>query len=107
MPRIAYESHKFTAASRGIIDTANEILNELSARGYVLTIRQLYYQFVARGLIPLDPAVIDELIVKAIKPLIDRTCWQADERRERVGRRLISEHASAIADAGAEEDDDG
>jgi len=45
--------HKnFRAKSRAIIVKANEIIEEYSAQGYSLTLRQLYYQFVARGLIP-------------------------------------------------------
>jgi len=45
--------HKnFRAKSRAIIRKANEIIEEYSAQGYSLTLRQLYYQFVARGLIP-------------------------------------------------------
>lgn len=42
----------FNASSRAVIRRANEILNEYRERGFVLTLRQLYYQFVQRGLIP-------------------------------------------------------
>lgn len=42
----------FTAKSRIVIRQANRILEEYEARGFVLTLRQLYYQFVQRGLIP-------------------------------------------------------
>ena len=41
----------FRAASLAIIDQANEIITEYRAQGYSLTLRQLYYQFVARDLI--------------------------------------------------------
>ncbi len=34
-----------------LIDTANDIIREYQRDGYTLTLRQLYYQFVARGLI--------------------------------------------------------
>jgi hypothetical protein len=34
-----------------MIEQANEIINEYAAQGYSLTLRQLYYQFVARDLI--------------------------------------------------------
>jgi len=45
--------HKnFRAKSRALIIKANEIIEEYSAQGYSLTLRQLYYQFVARDLIP-------------------------------------------------------
>lgn len=42
----------FRAKSRAIIIKANEIIEEYRAQGYSLTLRQLYYQFVARDLIP-------------------------------------------------------
>lgn len=35
-----------------MIKTANDILNDYARQGYQLTLRQLYYQFVARDLIP-------------------------------------------------------
>jgi hypothetical protein len=38
-------------ASLSMIDRANMIINEYQAAGYVLTVRQLYYQLVARGII--------------------------------------------------------
>lgn len=41
----------FRAATLAMIDQANEIINEYAAQGYSLTLRQLYYQFVARDLI--------------------------------------------------------
>ena len=39
------------AKTRGLIDQADDIINEYDALGYILTVRQLYYQFVARGII--------------------------------------------------------
>lgn len=52
MPCIAYVERKFSADSLAIIEKANEIIGEYSAAGYDLTLRQLYYQFVSRDLIP-------------------------------------------------------
>lgn len=51
MPLIAYKPQKFSAASMAVIDRANAILAEYAESGYDLTLRQLYYQFVARGLL--------------------------------------------------------
>ena len=42
----------FRAKTEAIIAMANSIIEEYSAQGYSLTLRQLYYQFVARDLIP-------------------------------------------------------
>lgn len=49
MPLLAYEQKKFSAGSRRLIDIANAICREYAQAGYDLTLRQLYYQFVARG----------------------------------------------------------
>lgn len=49
---ISYQDIRFSKASKGIIDQANEIIQEYLDAGFVLTLRQLYYQFVARDLIP-------------------------------------------------------
>lgn len=49
MPKIAYIDKKFRAASLATIETANAIIAEYVAQGFDLTLRQLYYQMVARG----------------------------------------------------------
>ena len=40
------------AESLAVIEKANEILEQYAAQGFDLTLRQLYYQFVARDLVP-------------------------------------------------------
>jgi len=52
MPRIAYTPKVFSRAHRSIIDSANQIIDEYQQQGFDLTLRQLYYQFVARDLLP-------------------------------------------------------
>lgn len=49
---ICYVPKKFTSAHLQIIGTADEILKEYAEQGFLLTLRQLYYQFVARDLMP-------------------------------------------------------
>ena len=51
MPKIQYKEQNITRGTEIIIKQANSIINEYTRDGYVLTLRQLYYQFVARGLI--------------------------------------------------------
>lgn len=51
MPKIEYIRRNFSQNSCKIIDQANEILDEYERQGFRLTLRQLYYQFVARDLI--------------------------------------------------------
>ena len=43
--------YKPQAAIRAIIEQANEIIEEYEAQGFTLTLRQLYYQFVARDVL--------------------------------------------------------
>ena len=52
MPKIEYLSKNFSAAVIGVIAKANDIIREYELQGFALTLRQLYYQFVARDLIP-------------------------------------------------------
>ncbi len=52
MPRIQYIQHNFTAATRATIAEATKIIELYAAQGFKLTLRQLYYQFVSRDLIP-------------------------------------------------------
>lgn len=49
MPLITYVFKHFRDKSYDDIDRANHVLNEYAEQGYTLTLRQLYYQFVARG----------------------------------------------------------
>lgn len=51
MPYISYRSYKPNDAARTVIMTANAILREYDEQGFCLTLRQLYYQFVARDLL--------------------------------------------------------
>jgi len=49
MPKISYIDRAFAPGTQAIIDRANVILAEYEAQGFDLTLRQLFYQFVARG----------------------------------------------------------
>lgn len=52
MPKIKYQEIKLSAPKLAVIAQANAIIAEYAAQGFDLTLRQLYYQFVARDLIP-------------------------------------------------------
>lgn len=52
MPREKFVDRDFAAGSLTLINQANQIIDEYRRRGFVLTLRQLYYQFVGRALIP-------------------------------------------------------
>lgn len=51
MPKTAYIQRAFGLAARKIIGKASEIIAEYQAQGFILTLRQVYYQFVSRDLI--------------------------------------------------------
>ena len=50
--KICYVLKRFSRACTSTINKADSILNEYAAQGFVLTLRQLFYQFVARDFIP-------------------------------------------------------
>lgn len=52
MGKEAYKSFRFSAAVIDLIDTCNNIVEEYIEAGFRLTVRQLYYQLVARDVVP-------------------------------------------------------
>lgn len=79
-----FQDFNLRASSLALIETANGIIREYAAQGYQLTLRQLYYQHVARGLIENTEKSyknLGELINKGrLAGLID---WSAIEDRTR------------------------
>lgn len=51
MPKIEYQSKNFRGDTLAIIESAVDIVSAYQQQGFILTLRQLYYQFVARGLL--------------------------------------------------------
>lgn len=52
MPKIQYKEISFQKKSLELIKLINQVIGEYSKQGYELTLRQAYYQLVARGYIP-------------------------------------------------------
>ena len=52
MPLIEYVEKKFRPDALAMIEQANEIIAEYADQDLDLTLRQLYYQFVSRDLLP-------------------------------------------------------
>jgi hypothetical protein len=89
---------RFTADSSAIIGAINGFLDEYTAQGYTLTLRQVYYQLIARDLLPAswaDPATGTKNSVKNYKRvgsllsdarLAGLVDWNAIEDRGRVLR---------------------
>jgi hypothetical protein len=89
MAKICYVPKRFTAKRMAVIEKANEIIEAYQAQGYRLTLRQLYYQFVARDLIPNKQNEYDNLgnVINdaRLAGLVD---WNAIEDRTRNMQRL-------------------
>lgn len=84
MPKICYVAKNFRDSSLELIDKINAVIEEYSAQDYRLTLRQCYYQLVARGIIENNQRVYKttgSLINDArLAGLID---WNAIEDRTR------------------------
>lgn len=52
MPTIQYKEMRFSADKMKIVSNAIKIINEYRQKGYDLTLRQVYYQFVSRDILP-------------------------------------------------------
>lgn len=100
MSLIAYESHKFQPTALALIDYSNNIILDYQSQGFVLTLRQLYYQLVAKDIIPNKQKEYDRLsnvISNARRSgLVD---WNAiiDRTRNIIGNKHEESPSSAIS----------
>lgn len=89
MPKICYVEKNFRSESLALIDKINAVIEEYERQGYSLTLRQCYYQLVARAIIPNNERSYKNtgnLINDArLAGLID---WNAIEDRTRNLQRL-------------------
>lgn len=89
MPYIKYQDIRIQKKGLALIDQINTIIDDYTAQGYSLTLRQVYYQLVSRDIIENSERSyknIGELINNGrLAGLID---WQAIEDRTRFIRSL-------------------
>jgi hypothetical protein len=89
MPRIAYKEMTLGEERLKVVNAANIIILEYQAQGFNLTLRQLYYQFVARGYIPnrlQEYKKLGDVLNEArLQGLVD---WDAIEDRTRELSKL-------------------
>lgn len=82
--KLAFRDQKITPARAMQIERANAILEEYAEQGYRLTLRQLYYQLVARDMVPNAVREYSKLsetcVIGRMNGLID---WDAMEDRLR------------------------
>jgi hypothetical protein len=87
LTRIAYRKKRFTYGSQLTIDQANSIIEEYRSQGLVLTLRQLYYRFVALGHIENSDRSYKRLgNILSEARLAGLVSWEAIEDR---GRNLL------------------
>jgi len=99
---IEYTPKSFSAEREAIIEQVNEILEQYAEAGYDLTLRQVYYQFVARGLIPNQAAEYKRLgaIINDAR-LAGRVPWNriVDRTRNLQGVYHVADAQQAITEA--------
>lgn len=102
MPKIKYIEKSFKESSLTLISQANDIIDEYLDQGYDLTLRQLYYQFVARDLIPNDQKEYKRLgsVINDAR-LAGYIDWNAIEDRTRSLKGLA--HWDSPAELAAED----
>lgn len=92
--RQKYRDHTFRAGTLALVETCNGILTEYRNEGYVLTVRQLYYQLVARDVIPNNERsyqrIIQNITDARMAGLID---WDMIEDRTRAFSRRSHWHS--------------
>lgn len=103
MPKIAYKQINFRDKSLELIEKVNEIVGEYDAQDYELTLRQLYYQLVARDIIPNNQRSYDNIGALVnngrLAGLID---WHSVKDRTRNLRQLAHwESPSQIIESAA------
>ncbi len=84
MPRIAYIERNFRGTTLAIIDYANTIIENYQAQGLSLTLRQLYYRFIAADIFPNNKHSYNRLgsIINDAR-LAGMIDWEAIEDRSR------------------------
>lgn len=98
MVKQAYITRTFYQKSLDLIEQANTILEEFQERGHTLSLRQLYYQFVARDLLPNKKQSYDRLgDVMSNARLAGLVDWDLIVDRGRILHELA--HDASPADA--------
>lgn len=103
MTKICYVDKTFRTKSWRLINIANDICDEYMAQGYTLTLRQLYYQFVARGHIPNSQKEYNNLgnLISDAR-LAGHIDWEAIEDRTRNLEKLSTwDHPKEVIELAA------
>lgn len=94
-----YRDKKFSKDHLNIIKAANHVIEEYERQGFSLTLRQIYYQFVARGWLPNKQSEYDRLgnIISEGR-MAGLVSWTAIEDRNRnlMGTRTYDSPSKAV-----------
>lgn len=96
-----YRPKKFTKDHIKVIEATNHVVEEYDRKGFMLTVRQIYYQFVARGWMPNKQTEYDRLVgIISEGRLAGLISWTAIEDRNRnlMGTRTFESPKDAIKD---------
>lgn len=102
MTLICYEDRNFHGKTEKVIAAANTIIAEYQRQGFILTLRQLYYQFVSRDLIPNNDREYKKLgdTITAAR-MAGRISWDAIEDRNRgMLKWPINDEDSLVSELG-------
>jgi len=84
MSKHAYEHREYKGAKGARIQACAVIAEEYQQKGYTLTVRQLYYQLVARGLVPNNMQSYQQVVIAVLDGRMNGTIdWDAIEDRTR------------------------
>lgn len=100
MPLIEYVAKNFHPGSRSILEKANKIIEDWMAKGYKLTLRQIYYRFIALDWFP-DTWIDEEYNRKhGLAPRTKNTL----KNYKKLGELLVDGRLAAKIDWDAMED---
>ena len=100
MAKVQYVEKRLRQGTLDILETANDIIENMQAQGFVLTLRQLYYQFIAADLFPeswIDP-------VYNAREGLDPDTKNTEKSYKRLGGMLTDGRLVGIIDWEAIED---
>ena len=102
LPKTGYEAKGFGAESMVIVDAAEGIISRYQAQGFSLTLRQLYYQSVGRGLRPKGVTGRCNDMTRGILPL--KLCLKSERTVAGAGLPMPADPIRNTQDYGGEDE---
>lgn len=99
MPKICYKPREFSADKLVLVETCDKICQDYATQGYELTLRQLFYQLVSRGVIPNKQSeykILGDLISDARMAGLINWTHIVDRTRNLMGNRHWERPSSLV-----------